>query len=303
MINLRMVKRTSTLLKHFYQLTLANEGWRPCINDVDCLLEHEQASIYVVESQKKPVATISAVKYGSNVMHFGSFIIHKEYRKLGYVKSIMQVMREHHDEEPGSTIKVWYAAASQVEFLKKINGAVCQWPVGIYDLNVRRSLDKLQGYSSHFQLNHIDVNNMHDVLVYDNKVFGYTREKLLRMWLGSPGTHARVAFNKDGRVLGYVVVRLAFFTEEGYKLGPLYCKDIEVGKSLIKSVFEDINDHGFSRSNSVIVDSPTGRNAKAKELMEFLDGRYLGDIYYLTTNGLPNASFDQWFAIFSPAYG
>ncbi|XP_046852700.1 uncharacterized protein LOC124445958 [Xenia sp. Carnegie-2017] len=301
-MRIRTINKTSTLLKHFYQFSLANEGRRPGVNDVDCLLEHEKATIYVLELQNKPVGKISIIEYGSNLVYLGSFFIHKDYRYLGHGKRFLQAVWERLDENPEIKNKAWYTLPVMAEFYKTFGG-VDQWTVGLYDLNVTRSLEKLQSYSSHFQLNQINENNIHDVLAYDNKVFGYPREKFLRMWLSTPGTHARAAFNKDGQILGYVVVRLTFFPEEGYKVGPLYCEDIEVGKSLIKSVFEDINDHGFSHSNSIVVESPTERNPKAKELMEFLDGEYNGAVYYQTTNGLPNSCFDHWFGLLSFAYG
>lgn len=133
---------------------------------------------------------------------------------MGYAKRIIQAMVERNEEEPARTINVCYAPASRIKFLKNMLGYVCQWPVSIYDLSVSRSLEKLQSYPGPFQLNDIDENNMHDVLLCE-KVFGYTRENFLKTWLNTPGSHTRVAFNKEGRILVNVVVKLAFFYEEG----------------------------------------------------------------------------------------
>ena len=68
-------------------------------------------------------------------------------------------------------------------------------------------------------------------------------------------------------------------------------------------MFEDIRESGFSPSNSVIVDSPIGKNPDAQELMRLLDGKYLGSIEFMTKDGVPNGRFNQWFAITSPVCG
>jgi hypothetical protein len=72
---------------------------------------------------------------------------------------------------------------------------------------------------------------------------------------------------------------------------------------LLKGVFEDIRECGLSSSNSAILDSPIGKNSDAKELMQLVDGKLLGHIEFMTSNGLPKGRFNQWFAITSPVSG
>ena len=113
-------------------------------------------------------------------------------------------------------------------------------------------------------------------------------------------SHA-IAVDKEESIVGYVAVRLAFFQDEGYKTGPLFCENIEVGKALLKEVLEDVHERGLSSSNSAIIDSPTSKNPDAEKLMKFVNGKYLGHNVFITTNSLPKGRFDQWFAITSPA--
>ncbi|XP_028416305.1 uncharacterized protein LOC114540228 [Dendronephthya gigantea] len=180
---------------------------------------------------------------------------------------------------------------------------ISRWTVGIYDLKITTALDALKGYTGCCEVKCISKINMEDIYSYDTAVFGYNRSEFLQKWLNTPGTHTRAAIDKEGSIVGYVAARMAFIHDEGYKIGPLFCEDIEVGKALLKGVFEDIRDHSLSSSNSVIVDSPTERNSQAKELMKIVQGKYLGYNEFMTTNGLPKVCFDQWFAITSPTSG
>ena len=178
-----------------------------------------------------------------------------------------------------------------------------RWRVGIYSLDISKTLETLREYNSNdCEVKHLNEVDMQDIYNYDTDVFGYNRVKFLEKWLNTPGTHARVAVNKEGSIVGYVAARLAFFRDEGYKIGPLFCENIEVGKALLKGVLEDVHEHGLSSSNSAILDSPVGRNPAAEKLMQLI-GRSLGNLEFMTTNGLPKGRFDQWFAITSPVCG
>ena len=139
--------------------------------------------------------------------------------------------------------------------------------------------------------------NVQDLYNYDSFVFGYKREKFLEIWLNTPGSHVRVAVNREGSIVGYVAVRVAFIQDEGYKIGPLFCENIEIAMVLLKGVFEEILQCGVSSSHSVIADCPVGRNSRARELMKIVDAEYLAKFEFMTTNGLPRGRFDDCFVI------
>ena len=186
---------------------------------------------------------------------------------------------------------------------EKWHGVIPRWEIGIYDLNISKTLDTLRVSSDCCEVKGINNINMQDLYKYDTDVFGYNRNKFLEKWLNTVGAHARVAVDKQGSILGYVAVRTAFFQDEGYKLGPLFCKNIDIGKALLKAVFEDVHERGLSSSNSVVLDSPIGVNPEAKKLMEKVDAKHLGRMEFVTRNGLPKGRFNRWFAITSPACG
>ena len=300
MYRVRLITPKSRLLKQYYQKSLAWQGWRPCVGDIDCFLELDPTGFYVGELNNKPISTYSIVKYANSHHHVGSFYVEKPYRKCGYGSSIHRYCIINSLPPRTAT---GYASPSKAIVLEKSLNMISRWTVGIYDINITKALNSLRGTSDCCEVERISKINIEDIYNYDTEVFGYNRSKFLQKWLNTPGTHARAAIDKGGSIVGYVAVRMAFLHEEGYKIGPLYCEDVEVGKALLKGVFEDIRERGLSTSNSVIVDSPTGRNPQAKELMKLVQGKYLGYNEFMTSNGLPKGHFDQWFAITSPTIG
>ena len=301
MFRVRSITATSTFLKHYYQMSLAQQGWRPCFGDIESYLQLDPTGIMVGQLNDKPVATISAIKYEDGHRHIGWHRIEGEYRGFGYGMKLTEASVSK-DLGPIKNISSYTnpEVANKVKNMFKMH---CRWTVGIYDVNITKALDKLPAYADVCEVKRINDINMQDLYKYDTNVFGHERKNFLEKWLTTPGTHVRVALAKDGSILGYVVVKTAFVYHEGYKIGPLYCENIEVGKALLKGVFEEVRQRGLSSSNSVIVDSPTGRNPDPKELMELVEGSYLGYNEFLTKNGLQNGRFDSWFAITSPACG
>ena len=256
--------------------------------------------MYVGQINDKPIGTVSGIKYEDGYRHLGSYRVEEEYRHFGYGFILNYICVGN---IAPMKIMSLYTNPLKATKVKKAWKMTFRWTVGIYDVNITKALDKLPACTGVCEVKKINEINMQDLYKYDAYVFGYKREKFLEKWLTTPGTHVRVALDKDGAIVGYVAVKTAFLYHEGYKIGPLYCENIEVGKALLKEVFEDIRECCLSSSNSVTVDSPTGRNTDAKELMELVEGNYLGYNEFLTRNGLPNGRFDYWFAITSPVCG
>ena len=257
--------------------------------------------MYVGELNGKTIATQSAIKYPDGYLHFGSSVIQEKYRKFGYGRKLIESCIAN--SVPFKNLSM-YTTPDLAKKMKESLGMISHWPVGIYNLNIPKALETLRTYNPNdCEVKNIDQINMQDVYNYDQNVFGYNRDKFLEKWLNTPGAHTRVAVNKEGLIVGYVAVRLAFFQDEGYKIGPLFCQNIEVGKALLKEVLEDVHECGLSSSNSAILDCPIGRNSDPEKLVQYLNGTNLGHIEFITTNGLPKGRFDQWFAITSPACG
>jgi ribosomal-protein-alanine N-acetyltransferase len=261
----------------------------------------DPTGIYVGELNGKPIATHSTIKYPDGYRHLGSYIVEKGNRHLGFGVILTKACIDNSAPYTNLSLYTTPGIARKVE---KPLGMNFRWRVGIYYLDIPKSLKTLREYNSNdCEVKNLNEVDMQDIYNYDTDVFGYNREKFLEKWFNTPGTHTRVAVNKEGSIVGYVAARLAFIRDEGYKIAPLFCENIEVGKALLKGVLEDVHEHGLSSSNSAILDCPVGRNLAAEKLMQLLNGRSLGHIEFMITNGLPKGRFDQWFAITSPVCG
>ena len=301
MFRIRLIAATSTCLKQYYQTFLARQGWRPCVDDIECYLQLDPTGILIGELNGKAIATLSAIKYPDGYSHFGSFIVKEKYRNHGYGAKLAETGIANC--APIKNMSA-YAVQEMAKAYEKTYGLLPRWSVVKHDINISKALDTLRACNtSECEVKNIDQINMQDIYNYDTDVFGYNRDKFLEKWLNTPGARTRVAVNKEGSIVGYVAVRLAFFQDEGYKIGPLFCESIEVGKALLKEVLEDVHECGLSLSNSAILDSPTGKNPEAKKLVQLLSGRSLGNLEFMTTNDLPKGRFDQWFGVTSRVSG
>jgi hypothetical protein len=238
------------------------------------------------------------VKYEDGYRHFGCYLVAEKHRNLGYGGKLFEVFIA--DSSPIENMSA-YSVPEMVKKYQSRYGAIPRWTVEGSDVNIPEALDALRAYSpsAECKVMNLDQIDMQRVYNYDTEVFGYNRVKFLEKWFNTPGTHTRVAVNKEGSIVGYVAVRLAFVRDEGYKIAPLFCENIEVGKALLKGVLEDVHKHGLSSSNSVMIHSPTGRNAEAKKLLQLLNGTPSTPLQFVSTNGLPRGRFDQWFGITS----
>ncbi|KAK3740255.1 hypothetical protein QZH41_006112 [Actinostola sp. cb2023] len=177
-------------------------------------------------------------------------------------------------------------------------GAVRQWSAVEYEINLPKAIHALQNSPvCHVveikRTNEEDLQALYD---YDTSVFGYKRHPFVNKWLHAKGSHARVAIDR-GVVVGYIAVRPAFNTEEGYRVGPLFSNSMEVAKSLLQATFEEIHEQGgISSSESVFIDCPETNN-EATELITLLKGRSGITLECMTTNGLPRGRFNHWYTI------
>ena len=145
----------------------------------------------------------------------------------------------------------------------------------------------------------IEEVDLEALFMYDTAVFGFERHAFLSKWLRVPGSHARVAINSEGSIVGYTVARPTFVKEEGYRIGPLFADSEPIAEKLLKAVFEALLRE--EPAPAVCMDVPT---EKATKLGEKLQGkRSYEQVYMVMNGGLPDACFDKWFGITSVEVG
>ena len=85
----------------------------------------------------------------------------------------------------------------------------------------------------------IEEVNMQELFRYDATVFGVERHVFLSKWLRMTGSHARVAIDNKGSIVGYTVARPTFI-KDSYKIGPLFADSEVIAEKLLKAVFEEL---------------------------------------------------------------
>ena len=141
MYRVRLITATSTFLKHYYQMSLAQQGWRPCYGDIDCYLKLDPTGMMVGQVNDKPVGTMSGIKYEDGYRHFGSHRVEQEYRVFGYGLQLTEASLST-DFGPIKNMSSYTnpEMATKVKTMFKMH---CHWSVGIYDVNITKALEKL----------------------------------------------------------------------------------------------------------------------------------------------------------------
>ena len=268
---------------------MVKEGRRPGLKDAECFFACDPTAAFVGELNGRPICHITIAKYGDNFAFGGNFMVSNEYRGKGYGR------------------KIYDAAIASVKPPRSIAilpGLLTE------EANKRRGFRSLF-YGAHFafhlptaiihfsetserspvQIKGIEEVNQEALFEYDSTVFGFERHSFLSKWLRVIGSHARVAINSEGSIVGYTVARPTIVKEEGYKIGPLFANSQSIAERLLKAVFEEL----LRQEDPAPVVSIDAPDKKAMELCEKLQGKRLFDMVYMVLGDLPAACFDKWF--------
>ncbi|NTU58665.1 MAG: GNAT family N-acetyltransferase [Chlorobiaceae bacterium] len=195
----------------------ANEGWNPGLEDAECFYRADPEGFLIALLDNKPVAAISAVKYGSSYGFIGLYIVLPEYRTRG------------------AGFLIGRAA------LKRLEGRT----IGLDGVLERQENYRRLGFS--FAYSNIryegfgrDLKPLHQgikplsglpfetVLAYDKPFFPDDRSGFLKCWTSRESTTA-LGIMDDGRLAGYGVIRPC---RAGFKIGPLFADRPEFAEEL-----------------------------------------------------------------------
>lgn len=193
------------------------EGWNPGLMDAGCFYNTDPTGFLIGELNHKPVATISAVKYGESFGFLGFYMVKPEYRKKGY------------------GIKIWKAGLKYLEGRNiGLDGVVEQQD------NYKKSGFKpayrnirLEGISGGSKPENADTVRLSEIPfktidAYDRPFFPATRSSFLKSWISQPGSYA-IGIKQEGQLGGYGVIREC---RVGYKIGPLFADTAKLAESL-----------------------------------------------------------------------
>ncbi|XP_078347365.1 holothin acyltransferase-like [Oculina patagonica] len=269
---------------------MAKEGWRPGLKDAECFLTCDPSGAFVGELNGKPVCTINLTRYDDSFIFSGCYMVNKEYRGKGYGIKMKNVAFAY--AKQSRSIGIVSAALGSEQVYKRW-GFCSHFYGATFVFHLPTAMTHFPETSERsVKVKSIEEVNLEALFMYDTAVFGFERHAFLSKWLRVAGSHARVAVNNEGSIVGYTVARPLFVKEEGYKIGPLFADSEAVAEKLLRGVFEELFRQGDSRALVVSIDAPT---KKATELCERLQGKRAFELVYMVTNGLPDARFDKWF--------
>ncbi len=195
----------------------ANEGWNPGLYDADCFYQADPNGFLIGLLGSKPIATISAVKYGTSFGFLGFYIVKPEHRDQGY------------------GIKIWNAGLKYLAGRNiGLDGIVAQQE------NYKKSGFKLAYKNIRYQgkgggniPNDQNIIPLSDVPIdavinYDKAFFPDDRSTFLKAWINQKNSISFGA-NNNGKLAGYGMFRVC---RSGFKIGPLFADRPAIAKSL-----------------------------------------------------------------------
>lgn len=166
----------------------AQEGWNPDWHDAECYFAEDSKGFLLGLLGEKPIATISAVKYGTAFGFLGFYIVKPQFRGKGY------------------GIQIWNAGLKYLEGRNiGLDGVVAQ------QNNYKKSGFKLayhnirfegvgggdaSGSSSIVQLSTISFET---IRAYSQAFFPADRSGFLKCWINQPGSYA-LGIKQNGKL-------------------------------------------------------------------------------------------------------
>ena len=193
------------------------EGWNPGLQDADCFYAADSTGFLVGRLVDEPIATISAVRYGSSFGFIGFYIVKPNYRNRGF------------------GIQIWNEALQRLQHRTiGLDGVVSQqqnyqrFGFRLAHRNIRyggTGGGSILGNSNLVELSQVPFDQ---VVTYDRAFFPDDRSAFLQRWMTQSGSVA-LGFWQNNQLAGYGVLRKC---HSGYKIGPLFADQDEIAEVL-----------------------------------------------------------------------
>ena len=189
------------------------------------------------ELNGKPICCATAAKYGKSFVFGGCHIVSKKCRGKGYGKKIYDAVAASVKQFRSKAV----ISSLQQEEMNKRYGFRSQFYGAFFIFSIPTTMACLSKSSerSNVKIKRIQEVNMQALFMYDTTVFGFERHAFLWKWLRMNGSHARVAIDNEGSIVGYTVARPTFI-KQSYKIGSLFADSEAIAEKLLKAAFEEL---------------------------------------------------------------
>ena len=207
MLNIRTMTAPEVMLAVEWA---AAEGWNPGLADVRAFLAEDPGAFLMAEEAGRPVACISAVRYGAGLGFIGFYIVAPGMRGQGHGLALWRAGMARLE---GRVIGLDGVVAQQGNYRK--SGFTLAWNNARYTGMARPAPPPVAlplAASMPFEA----------LVEYDAACFGAPRPAFLRAWMETEGHLALALPRSDhGGMRGFGVVRPC---REGVKIGPIFAE-------------------------------------------------------------------------------
>lgn len=204
----------------------ANEGWNPGLHDADAFLAADPDGFFVSRIDHRPVATLSAVRYGEGFGFLGLYITAPDMRGHGYGIGVWRAGRAHLEGRV-----VGLDAVPDQENTYARDGFVTHCRTTRHVLASTKSVPAARRRP-------VDARELplQTLLAYDHNLFPDERSAFLTAWRTMPGVACLAVIDGD-QLLGWAARRACL---QGHKVGPLFANDAEIANDLLCSLAKDV---------------------------------------------------------------
>jgi len=213
----------------------AQEGWNPGRHDAECFFAADPNGFLIGELDGEPIACISVVSYGGRYGFLGLYIVHPDFRGLGYG---MQVWRAGMERLRGHNVGLDGVVAQQANYAKS------GFRLAYRNVRYRAVAEPAVVHPSIARATDVPFG---DIAELDRRTFPETRDSFLRCWISQP-TAASFVARDSGRMTGFSVMRPC---RAGWKIGPLVADDAIIARRLFDAALAHA-----PRGDEVFIDVP-----------------------------------------------
>ncbi len=255
------------------------EGWNPGPHDAEVFWQADPDGYFGFFDEKELVAGGAIVSYGGAFGFMGLFIVKPQYRAHGIGR------------------KLWYLRRDAL--LNRLNEGASIGMDGVVDMQpfYRKGGFEIAFKDERFEkqgvtlavsphISPIKMEDLADVLAYDQQCFGVPRSQFIKPWLIIPGNHT-FKFTQGDTLKGFAVLRKA---TTGYKIGPLFAENEAVAEELYKACLN------AAAGEMVYLDIPMV-NPAAVNLVRKYDGKYVFECARMYYGQPPDVHINKVFGI------
>jgi GNAT superfamily N-acetyltransferase len=208
----------------------ASEGWNPGIHDASIFYQTDPEGFFMGTLHERPIAAISAVKYGQDFGFIGLYIVSPESRDHGYGGHLIQQARKHLAD--CSSVGLDGVEAQQANYAR--HGARYAHDNIRFEGLGAGTMFSPPPSTSIIPLSEVPFG---DLLDYDRRHFPADRTLFLKAWINQPESKA-LGIVTEGKLIGFGVRRRC---RSGFKIGPLFADDPISAAALLSELRQELS--------------------------------------------------------------